>query len=140
TGAEKPADYFRQIDRFLRLALGEGVAAYYQIIIDDPMAVARAMEKGIEKVRNNRLDTKDAFYFNWGLNVPYDFQQPFHPTHEAMANLSIHRDRPRDELAADLRRVFSGIVAGNVKEEGMRAIEKHGPFELDGDPQDMQPQ
>src|SRR5699024_10390530 len=110
TGPDKSADYFRQIDRFLRLPLGDGVAAYYQSIIDDPMAVARAMEKGIENVRNNRLDTKDAFYFNWGLNIPYDFQQPFHPTHEAMANLSIHRDRPRDELAADLRRVFSGIV------------------------------
>src|SRR5690625_2961487 len=102
------------------------------------MAVARAMARGVDKVKSNRLDTKDAFYFNWGLNVPYAFQQPFEPTHEAMANLSIHRDRPRDELAADLRRVFSGIVAGNVKESGMRAIEKFGPFEIDGDPEIMQ--
>jgi pyrimidine/purine-5'-nucleotide nucleosidase len=36
-------------------------------------------------------------------------------------------------LAADLRRAFSGIVAGNVKEEGMRNIEAHGPFEIHGD-------
>jgi hypothetical protein len=38
------------------------------------------------------------------------------------------------DLAADLRRAFSGIVAGNVKEEGMRAIEQHGPFHIDGEP------
>ncbi|HEX7342156.1 MAG TPA: nucleotide 5'-monophosphate nucleosidase PpnN [Rhodanobacteraceae bacterium] len=138
TGPRESADYFEQIDRFLRLALGDGVAAHYQIIVDDPMAVARAMERGIDKVRNNRLDTKDAFYFNWGLNIPYTFQQPFKPTHAAMAGLRIHRDRPRDELAADLRRVFSGIVAGNVKEEGMRAIEANGPFDIDGDPEVMQ--
>ena len=28
---------------------------------------------------------------------------------------------------------FSGIVAGNVKEEGVQAIEKNGPFDIDGD-------
>ncbi|HEX7340210.1 MAG TPA: nucleotide 5'-monophosphate nucleosidase PpnN [Rhodanobacteraceae bacterium] len=138
TGPKESADYFEQIDRFLRLALGEGVAAYYQIIIDDPRAVARAMARGIDKVRNNRLDTKDAFYFNWGLNIPYAFQQPFEPSHEAMAGLNLHRGRPRDELAADLRRAFSGIVAGNVKEAGMRAIEQHGPFQIDGDAEVMQ--
>ena len=137
TGPRESADYFEQIDRFLRLSLGDGVAGHYQIIIDDPMAVARAMARGVDKVKSNRLDTKDAFYFNWGLNIPYTFQQPFRPTHDAMADLSIHRDRPRDELAADLRRVFSGIVAGNVKEEGMRAIEERGPFEIDGDPEVM---
>ena len=27
-----------------------------------------------------------------------------------------------------------GIVAGNVKESGMRCIEQHGPFEIHGDP------
>jgi hypothetical protein len=54
-----------------------------------------------------------------------------------MRSLQIHRDRPRHELAADLRRAFSGIVAGNVKEEGVQAIEQHGPFEIDGDPEIM---
>ena len=43
-----------------------------------------------------------------------------------------HGRRPQD-LAADLRRAFSGIVAGNVKEGGIRAIEKKGPFKLHGD-------
>ncbi len=43
-----------------------------------------------------------------------------------------------DELAADLRRAFSGIVAGNVKEDGMRRIEEFGPFEIHGEPAMMQ--
>jgi hypothetical protein len=51
-----------------------------------------------------------------------------------MAQLQLHRGRPVHELAADLRRAFSGIVAGNVKEEGIRAIEAHGPYELTGEP------
>jgi len=137
TGPRKSAAYFEQIDRFLRLTLGEEVAQYYQIVVDDPAAVARAMVKGVDKVRNHRLDNKDAFFFNWALHIPFAFQVPFRPTHDAMRSLAIHRDRPRHELAADLRRAFSGIVAGNVKEEGVRAIEQHGPFDIDGEPDIM---
>jgi hypothetical protein len=40
---------------------------------------------------------------------------------------------PVPRLAANLRRAFSGIVTGNVKENGVAAIEKHGPYELSGD-------
>ena len=133
TGPSQSAAYFEQIDRFLRLTLGDEVAQHYQIIVDDPAAVARAMVKGIDKVRRHRLDTKDAFFFNWALQIPFAFQTPFRPTHDAMHALQIRRDRPRHELAADLRRAFSGIVAGNVKEEGVRAIEQFGPFDIDGD-------
>ncbi len=137
SGPRASAAYFEQIDCFLRLALGDAVAGRYQIIVDDPAAVAKAMTRGLERVRNHRLDTKDAFFFNWTLAIPFDFQQPFAPTHAAMAALQIHRERPPHLLAADLRRAFSGIVAGNVKEEGMRAIEAQGPFAIDGDAQIM---
>ncbi|HUD42300.1 MAG TPA: nucleotide 5'-monophosphate nucleosidase PpnN [Dokdonella sp.] len=133
TGPRESAAYFEQIDRFLRLALGDAVSGRYRIIIDDPAAVGREAAKGIERVRAFRLDNKDAFFFNWALTIEQDFQVPFRPTHEAMAALNLHRDQPAHRLAADLRRAFSGIVAGNVKEEGMRAIERHGPFEIDGD-------
>lgn len=37
-------------------------------------------------------------------------------------------------LAASLRQAFSGIVAGNVKAEGIREIERKGPFTINGDP------
>jgi predicted Rossmann-fold nucleotide-binding protein len=137
TGPKDSAAYFEQIDQFLRLTLGDDVARHYQIIVDNPTAVAHVMQRGIEKVRNHRLDTKDAFFFNWSLHVPLPFQQPFRPTHEAMAGLNLRRGRPRHELAADLRRAFSGIVAGNVKDEGVRAIEAHGPFVIDGEAEIM---
>ncbi len=133
TGPREAADYFEQIDRFLRLSLGDAVAKHYQIIVDDPARVAKSMVKGLDKVRQNRLDTKDAFFFNWALRVPLEFQLPFRPTHEAMRALQIRHGRPLHELAADLRRAFSGIVAGNVKEEGVQAIEREGPFAIDGD-------
>ncbi len=55
-----------------------------------------------------------------------------------MAALDLHQGRKPHELAADLRRAFSGIVAGNVKEEGIRRIEEHGPFQISGDPEMMQ--
>ncbi len=133
TGPRESAAYFEQIDAFLRLTLGDAVARRYQIIVDAPSAVARAMARGIEAVREHRVKEQDAFFFNWSLEIPYPFQLPFAPTHANMAALDLHRSRPPHELAADLRRAFSGIVAGNVKEEGIRAIEAHGPFTIDGD-------
>ncbi|HOV56553.1 MAG TPA: nucleotide 5'-monophosphate nucleosidase PpnN [Rhodanobacteraceae bacterium] len=134
TGPREARVYFEQIDQFLRMALGEDVSRRYAIVIDDPAEVARLMVKGVDKVRDFRLDNKDAFFFNWALNIDHAFQQPFRPSHDNMAGLNLHRGQPRHELAADLRRAFSGIVAGNVKEEGMRAIEQHGLFEIHGEP------
>ena len=96
------------------------------------------MRKGIERVRIHRLDNQDAFFFNWALHIEREFQVPFVPTHEAMAALNLHRGQEPHRLAADLRRAFSGIVAGNVKEDGMRAIEQRGPFVIDGDRDIMQ--
>jgi predicted Rossmann-fold nucleotide-binding protein len=138
TGPAESAAYFEQIDRFLRLVLGDRVAELYRIVVGDPREVAQQVRKGIERVRMHRLDSKDAFFFNWALHVEAEFQLPFIPTHAAMAALNLHRGQEPHRLAADLRRAFSGIVAGNVKEDGMRAIEKHGPFEIDGDRDIMQ--
>ncbi|HEX5960933.1 MAG TPA: nucleotide 5'-monophosphate nucleosidase PpnN [Rhodanobacteraceae bacterium] len=137
TGPPMAASYFEQIDRFLRLVLGEDTAKRYKIIIDDPVAVAHTIQHGIETVRDHRIEQHDAFFFNWELNVDFQFQQPFQSTHAAMAALDLQRDRPPHALAADMRRAFSGIVAGNVKEEGMGRIEKYGPYEIHGDPEFM---
>jgi predicted Rossmann-fold nucleotide-binding protein len=133
TGPRESAAYFEQIDQFLRLTLGDAATSRYRIIVDNPAEVAQAMRQGIRKVREHRLKEQDAFFFNWSLHLPVEFQQPFAPTHAAMAGLNLHRDQPAHLLAADLRRAFSGIVAGNVKEEGLREIERHGPFTIDGD-------
>ena len=55
-----------------------------------------------------------------------------------MANLELSKNLETHILAANLRRVFSGIVAGNVKDDGIRAIEKHGNFKISGDHEIMQ--
>ena len=111
----------------------------YQIIIDDPVKVAREISNGIAQVREYRKETNDAFYFNWLLRIDPAFQQPFRPTHENMASLELHPDQDTHLLAANLRRMFSGVVAGNVKDEGIRAIEKFGHFEIRGDARIMEP-
>ncbi len=133
TGPTGAAPYFEQIDKFIRLTLGEAATQRYEIITGDPDQVAKRMAAGIRKVRENRIAQKDSFYFNWSIDIPLEFQRPFVPTHEAMAALDLHHGRKPHELAADLRRAFSGIVAGNVKEDGMRRIEQFGPFEIHGD-------
>lgn len=130
TGPANSADYFRRIDEFLVYTLGEAVRHHYRIIIADPTDVARTMRKGIDAVTDYRRARQDAFYYNWRLTVDRDFQEPFSPTHDAMASLALRRDLPVHRLAANLRRAFSGIVAGNVKEDGMRAIAAYGPFTL----------
>ena len=138
TGPRTSAGYFEQIDRFLRLVLGDEVSRRYRIIVDDPEAVARAMRDGIREVKQRRIDTQDAYFFNWALCIPEELQHPFDPTHAAMASLNLHRNQATHELAANLRRAFSGIVAGNVKDEGLRRIEQQGPFQIHGDPDIMQ--
>ena len=137
TGPKASAAYFEQIDEFLRLTMGEAATSRYRIIVDDPALVASVMVQGVRRVREQRLHSKDAFFFNWSLRVPAEFQRPFQPNHRSMSALDLHRDQPAHQLAANLRRAFSGIVAGNVKEEGMRQIEQHGPFEIHGDPEIM---
>lgn len=126
--------YMEMLHAFIGQTLGAEAQSKYEIIIDDPAAVARTMRDGYRKVRDFRRATSDAYYYNWGLTIEQDFQTPFEPTHDAMAALNLGRDQPVHELAANLRRAFSGIVAGNVKEQGIAAIERDGPFELSGDP------
>jgi predicted Rossmann-fold nucleotide-binding protein len=139
TGPSMSADYFRQVDDFIGKTLGPQAQQLYQIIIDDPVAVAREMQKGIQKVREYRKARGDAYYFNWALRIDHAFQMPFQATHENMRNLSLHKGQPAHMLAANLRRAFSGVVAGNVKDQGIRAIEQYGLFDIHGDTAIMEP-
>jgi pyrimidine/purine-5'-nucleotide nucleosidase len=134
TGPPSAASYFEQIDRFLRGTIGDEAARRYQVILDDPERVARTMLKGLADVKEYRRQKGDAWFFNWRLRIDHDFQQPFAATHEAMETLDLSRGQAPHVLAANLRRAFSGIVAGNVKDDGIRRIEQHGPFTLHGDP------
>ena len=138
SGPAESAAYFEQIDAFIGLTLGEEAQAKYKIVINDPEQVAQIMATGMLRVRSYRKAHKDAYYFNWLLQIQPEFQQPFHPTHENMAGLHLHRDQPKHLLAANLRRAFSGIVAGNVKPETIASVRREGPFEINGEKEIMQ--
>ncbi len=133
TGPPASAAYFAQIDEFIGATLGREAQQRYQLSIGDPAAVATILRQGMRRVRDFRHAQNDAYYFNWRLHLDMDFQQPFHATHESMAALALYRDQPPARLAAGLRKAFSGLVTGNVKDDGIRAIESRGPFELSGD-------
>ncbi len=139
TGPADSVDYFKQIDYFIGATLGPKAQGLYKIIVNDPELVAQEMQAGIAQVREFRKSKGDAYYFNWTLKIDHPFQQPFFPTHENMRNLSLHKNQESHLLAANLRRAFSGVVAGNVKDSGIRSIEKHGLFEISGDRDIMEP-
>lgn len=130
TGPASAEPYFRQIDAFVAATLGKDAQRRYKIIIDDPRGVARAMRAGLEDVQEFRTQHGDAYYFNWRLAIDEEFQRPFPSTHAAMSELEISESLPKHVLAANLRRAFSGIVSGNVREDTASLIEKDGPFEI----------
>ena len=113
TGPAASAAYFEHICRFIGATLGAEAVR----------RLANALSASAE-VRN----------FNWLLSIRREFQLPFEVSHESMRALQLKRGQPPHELAANLRRAFSGIVTGNVKEYGIQAIERLGPYELAGDP------
>ncbi|MDX1342431.1 MAG: nucleotide 5'-monophosphate nucleosidase PpnN [Reinekea sp.] len=139
TGPKSSEDYFKQLNDFIAKTLGYEAQQKYKIIVDDYAGAAREMTKGMMEVTEYRKKTNDAFHFNWRLTIDPIYQEPFDPTHENMAKLNLHKEAPIHELAANLRRAFSGIVTGNVKEQGLLAIEKYGPYEIHGDPDIMEP-
>lgn len=138
TGPKESADYFRVLDEFIVNTLGEQARRYYTIIIDNAAEVARVMKKAMPRVKESRRESGDAYSFNWSIRIAPDLQKPFEPTHENMASLKLYPSQPPEQLAASLRRAFSGIVAGNVKDVGIQAIEKFGPYKLHGDSRMMQ--
>jgi len=134
TGPGRSAAYFEHISRFIAGTLGRDAAKRLTVIVDDAPEVARRMVRGMEAVREFRRERSDSYNFNWLLSIQPQFQRPFEVTHDTMRALDLRRAQPAHELAANLRRAFSGIVTGNVKEYGIQAIEREGPYELAGDP------
>lgn len=139
TGPRESQPYLEQLHAFVAATLGPQAQQRYRIIIDDPAAVAVEMTRGMQQVGDFRRDHQDAYHFNWLLKIDLALQLPFDPTHDNMAALELSRDLPAHQLAANLRRAFSGIVAGNVKERGIRLIEEHGPYQINGEAAIMRP-
>jgi len=133
TGDENSRTYFDGIMHFLAETLGKTAIDKLQLMIGKPQDIASYMKNQMEVVRQDRKASSDAYYFNWRLTLDLEHQQPFIPNHENMAKLNLHKDQPVHSLAGQLRKAFSGIVAGNVKADGIREIERNGPFDLHGD-------
>ena len=134
TGPASSKKYFERLHGFIGATLGEVAQQRYKVVLADPAAVAAEVTNGLKRVRDHRAAEDNAYFFNWALHIPLEFQKPFEATHESMRALALHRDQPAHSLAVNLRRAFSGIVAGNVREAGIARVEKYGPFELRGDP------
>lgn len=139
TGPEKNKPYFQMIHDFVGATLGFEAQQLYKIILGNPKQVAMTAKKHINEIKLKRKMLGDSFFFNWQLTIEKDFTTPFNPTHENMAQIELRKDLPPAIFAANLRKAFSGIVAGNVKSKGIEAVEKYGPFELNGDPEIMTP-
>ncbi len=138
TGPKDTEPYLNNIHEFIGSTLGERAQARYQLIIDEAEAVAAVMKQGTEQVREYRTQQKDAYFYNWNMRIEPDFQHPFDPTHEAMAALELSTELPEHQLACNLRKAFSGIVAGNVKPDGRERVDKYGPYQLKGERKLMQ--
>jgi len=133
TGPSSSREYFETLDTFIRATIGDQAADRYRIVTGRPEQVARQIYDGVSRVRLDRRRSGDAYYFNWRLFVDPLFQKPFPVSHETMSSLELHAGLEPHALAANLRRAFSGIVTGNVKDEGVRAVEKYGPYEIHGE-------
>ncbi len=135
--AEENRDYFVAVDSFIRDVLGEEATRHYEIVIGDAEETARRAKQHVIETRKHRMKSGAAYGFNWELYIPSDLQNPFLPTHENMAALQLTKDLPADQLASNMRKAFSGVVAGNVKSFGIQQIREHGPYQMHGEPEIM---
>ena len=133
TGPASSATYFAELDKFLRLLFGEEIASKYRVIVGDAQEVGRYLSRAIKQVQRNRRKSGDAYYFNWLLKIPSEHQMPFNVDHDSVAALKLTRNQSSADLAVQVRRAFSAIVTGNVKDHGIRMIDRKGPFQLRAD-------
>ena len=133
TGPESSRRYFEAIDNLIKTTLGPEASNKYEIIINDAKLVACRMEEMLNKVFDHRSTNSLSYHFNWELKIPDSLQTDFIPSHENMAKLQLDRNQSTSELAAEMRKAMSGIVAGNVKVPWVDIVKEKGPFQLSGD-------
>ena len=133
TGPAGSAAYFEALLEFIGATLGEKALRHFTLIVDDPDRVAAEANAVIAQVAKSRTAARESFCFNWPMQIADILQQPFEATHKSMSMLDLGMDQPIVQRAANLRRAFSGIVAGNVRAEGVALVRRYGPFEITGD-------
>lgn len=133
TAPEEYKNYFNSVLQFVKQVLGDSAITQFKIFINQAEKVAEYMKSSFKEISEYRKSISEAYYYNWNLHIPYEAQQPFDPTHENMQQLNLHKDQPPYLLASQLRKAFSGIVAGNVKADYIQQITEKGPFQIHGD-------
>lgn len=121
--------YFEMIHNVIGKILGGEAQQKYKML-SDPVNVAQEMNRGVKTVRDFRRQSGDHENFNWNLTIPPEFQEPFSPTHDNVAALNLNTDQPKHILAANLRKLFSAIVKGNIHPEMRKTIAEQGPFKI----------
>ncbi len=133
TGPSSSKDYFKSIENFLEKMFGQEIKQYYQVIVGDAEEVSYKIKKEINQTLEFRKSNEDSFSFNWSLYVPYGLQETFHPSYDEIEKIFIHSKQNKMELAIDLRKIISSIVAGNVKRNFVKIISEKGPFKIKGE-------
>jgi pyrimidine/purine-5'-nucleotide nucleosidase len=133
TGPESSRSYFEELELFLKKVLGPEATGRYRLILNSPAEAAREMAAKLEHVKNYRRKSQDAFFFNWNLKIVPELQRPFELTELPMKPLVISRELPLSQQLIQLRRIFSAIVAANIKEAGLKYVETHGAIPIEGD-------
>ena len=126
--------YIEQLDYFIKQTLGEDASRRYEKIVGNPRRAAERMKDLLVRVRANRIKDNEDLRFNRELFIPEEFKVPFDPTHKNVAKLRLDETLHDEKFtfAADLRRAFSAIVAGNVKRDTIQSIKEHGNFQITG--------
>ncbi len=135
SGPDGSEAYFQALDTFIADTLGTEATRRYEIIVGDATAVARHARDLVDQSLAGRHERHQPLHFNWPLTIDIPYQRPFVATHDNMAGLELFANQAPYERGANLRRAFSGIVTGNVKPDGIAAIEALGPYKIKGDPQ-----
>jgi predicted Rossmann-fold nucleotide-binding protein len=130
TGPQASIGIIEAYLQFLKVTLGHTLTQRLEVLIDNPIAVAERIQQGRDAIRAYRIETNDAYYFNWTLDIQESLTRAFIPTHHTMRELQLNTNLPPRVLACELRRLFSGIVAGNVKPDTQALIKRDGPFEV----------
>ncbi|MCY9873828.1 nucleotide 5'-monophosphate nucleosidase PpnN [Vibrio barjaei] len=133
TGPEESRGYFEAIDQFIKSTLGAEAASMYKIVIDDAPKVAQILSQSERASINFRSALDDNPAYCWSLHIENDLTQPFKPTHKNVSSVKLSFEQEPYLRASSLRKIFSAIVAGNIKEDGIAEVKKNGPYVIDGD-------
>lgn len=133
TGPHSSADYITEIYAFIGKTLGAEAQKKCHIILGDALLVAHIVQQQIQATCTYLTQTGGAFYFDWSVYIAKQLQQPFDITQIDTGQIYLEKNQLPAQRAASLCKVFSAIVAGNVKEKVVHHIQQHGPFIIKGE-------